>query len=234
MKKNIVFVRLQEFPPTNSIDMYYYVKYLSKLWEYSIDVITWIKSKKLDFKDVDIHYTDLPQKNNFINQFYFLFRTIKLLHNIKRNKKIDYVYLFSMHPVSVLIQFYSKSILKIKTIYDVTSWPIGNSFYSRISYFTIKIWILLSDKFILDDHGLYDTLNLVTNKKYTDIWIWYDDYLFIENKWIDKFNKKDDDIVFTYIWTLNSERNLDIFIRAFIKNIKKYNELRSIHIYQVI
>ncbi len=226
MRKNITFIRLQDFPPSSSIDMYYYVKYLSKTWLYNIDVITWKKTSDIDFDNVDIHYTNLDQKNNIKTLFIFMYKSIKQLHKIKKSKKIDYVYFFSMHPISVLIQLYSKYILRLKTIYDVTSWPIWNTLSSKISYLTIKLWILLSDKFILDDKWLYNKLNLKTKKSYEIIWIWYDKEIFYPKKWVNLFNKNENEIIFTYIWTLNNERKLDIFIKAFIESIKTSKNIK--------
>ena len=63
-------------------------------------------------------------------------------------------------------------------------------------------------------------------KKHEIIPMWYDDEIFKENKNIDLFEKKENEIIFSYIWTLNIERNLDIFIQAFIENIKVNNNIK--------
>lgn len=223
-KKNIVFIRLQDFPPKSSIDMYYYWKYFGKKW-YSVDIITWRKSTEVFLENVSIHYTNLKQKNNIFILFKFLLRTIKILKNLKKEKKIDYVYFFSMHPISIIIQFITKYIFWLKTIYDVTSWPIWNNFWSKLQYLFIKIWILLSDKFILDSKWLYKKLNLSTKKSYEIIWIWYDKELFFPET-LNIFNWKKWEIIFTYVWTLNAERNLNIFLEAFISNILNNSKIK--------
>jgi glycosyltransferase involved in cell wall biosynthesis len=56
--------------------------------------------------------------------------------------------------------------------------------------------------------------------------MWYDEELFFEKKWLNLFNKKNNEIIFTYIWTLNKERNLDIFIKAFISNLEKFKNIK--------
>lgn len=219
MKKNIIFVRLQEFPPNSSIDMYYYAKYLGMSDQFDIDVIVGEKKEKIKLANTKIHETWLAQKNNFITLLLFFWRTIQIIKRIKKNKQIDYVYFFSMHPISILIQGYVKYIYKLKTIYDVTSGPIGHNLYAKISYISIKLWIRLSHKYILIDQGLYSKLQLRTKKPYEIIWMGYDEHVFYPQAWVDIFHKQPHEIIFTYIGTLNTERNLDIFIQAFIENI---------------
>lgn len=224
--KNLVFVRLQDFPPTSSIDLYYYAKYLWLNWKYNIKLIVGRKVWDIDLKNVEIIEVWVKQNHSIFNIIIFFIKSLFIIKNINKDNKIDFIYFFSMHPVSVILQFFSKYLFKLKTIYDVTSWPIWKWIFAKISYFTIKIWIFLSDKFILDDNWLYKKLNLNTDKKFIDVWIWYDHNIFYEKKWLDLFNKTSDNIIFTYVGNLNRERNLDVFIKAFIENLKNNKNIK--------
>ena len=56
--------------------------------------------------------------------------------------------------------------------------------------------------------------------------MWYNKEVFKEKQWLNLFNKKEGEIIFTYIWTLNKERNLDIFLKAFIENVKHAKNIK--------
>lgn len=216
-KKTLVFVQNIEYPQQWAVDVFYYSKYLSKYQDIKIKVIVSKINENITNKNLEI--IELWK----INYFLFIIESFFIIKRINKNEKIDYVYFFAQHPFSVILQFFVKYLLNIKTIYDVVSGPIWKWIISKISYFSIKIWINLSDKYILDHIWLYNKLKLKNKKNYDIIWIGYDTDYFYENKNINLFNKKFNDIIFTYIWTLNIERNLDIFLKAFIENIN-YNK----------
>lgn len=221
-KKSIIFIQNIEYPQQWAVDIFYYSKYLSKFEDTNVKVIVSKINDNISNKNLEI--IELWK----INYLLFIIKSFFLVLNFNKKEKIDYVYFFAQHPFSVLLQFFIKYFLNIKTIYDVVSGPIWKWFISKVSYFSIKIWINLSDKYILDHNWLYDRLKLNNKKIYEIIWIWYDYELFYENKNINLFNKKFNEVIFTYIWTLNIERNLDVFLNAFIKNI---NENKNIKLY---
>jgi len=213
-KKTIVFIQNIDFPQQWAIDIFYYAKYISRKKNIYVKVIV---SKIID----DISHDNLEIiELGKINYFKFIFQSFMVIKKINKKENIDYVYFFAQHPFSVLLQFFVKYFLKIKTIYDVVSGPIWKGIIPFISKVSIKIGVLLSDKYVVLDKWLISKLNLSTNKEYNIVPMWYDSELFKENKDINVFNKGKDILIFTYIWTLNKERNLDIFLKAFIENIK--------------
>lgn len=214
MKKTIVFVQNIEYPQQWAVDIFYYSKYLSKYYNYNIKVI--VSKINEDISNDNLELLELWK----INYLKFILKSFLEIKKINKNEKIDYVYFFAQHPASVLLQFFVKYLLNIKTIYDIVSWPIWKWFIPFISKITIKLWVFLSNKYIVLDKRLIEKIKLPNNKKYEILWMWYDAELFKENKKINLFNKKHNEIIFTYIWTLSIQRNLDIFINAFIENIK--------------
>jgi len=212
--KTIVFIQNVEYPQQWAVDIFYYSKYLSKYNDFKIKVI--VSKINEDIYNKNLEIIELWKTN----YFKFIFKSFLEIKKINKKENIEYVYFFAQHPLSVLLQFFVKYFFKIKTIYDVVSWPIWKWIIPFISKITIKLWVYLSDKYVVLDKWLIKNLNLSKNKKYEIISMWYDENLFFENKKIDLFNKKDNEIIFTYIWTLNKERNLNIFIKAFIENIK--------------
>ncbi len=210
----IVFIHNIEYPQQWAIDIFYYSKYLSKYNNYNIKVIC----KKIN-EDISNNNLEIIELWN-INYFIFILKTFFKINNINKKHKIKYVYFFSQNPFSVLLQFLVKYLLNINTIYDIISWPIWKWIVPFISKITIKLWVYLSDKYIIDHKGLYNNIWLSKNKPNIVIGIGYDDISFYPNKNVDLFNKKKNEIIFTYIWTLNKERNLDIFIKAFVKNLE--------------
>lgn len=219
-KKTIIFIQNVDFPQQWAVDIFYYAKFLSK--EKNIHVKVIISKIKEDISHQNLELIELWK----INYISFVIKSFLKIKKINQSNKIDYVYFFAQHPLSVILQFFVKYLLKIKTIYDVISWPIWKGFIPFISKHTIKLGVLLSNKYIVLDKWLIKKLNLSESKNHEIIWMWYDPELFFENKDIDLFNKKEKDIIFTYIWTLNLERNLNIFIEAFIYNIKENRHLK--------
>ena len=219
-KKTIIFVQNVSFPQQWAVDIFYYAKFLSR--EKNIRVKVIVSKINEDISSEDLEIIHLWR----INYFSFIIKAFWKIRKINWVQKIDYVYFFAQHPFSVLLQFFVKYFLKINTIYDVVSWPIWKGFIPFISKYTIKLWIYLSNKYIVLDEWLINKLNLSKSKNHEIIWMWYDPELFFEKKNIDLFNKKEKDIIFTYIWTLNFERNLNIFIEAFIYNIKENRNLK--------
>ncbi len=213
-KKTIVFVQNIEYPQQWAVDIFYYSKYLSRYKDYNIKVI--VSKINEDISNDNLEIIELWK----INSLLFIFKSFFKIKKINKSNKINYIYFFAQNPFSVLLQFLIKYLLNIKTIYDIVSWPIWKWIIPFISKITIKLWVLLSDKYIILDKWLIKILNLSKNKKHEIIWMWFDESIFFENKKINLFNKKENEIIFTYIWTLNKERNLDIFIKAFIENIK--------------
>lgn len=219
-KKTIVFVQNIEYPQQWAVDIFYYSKYLSKYEDIKVKVIVSKINENISNKNLEI--IELWK----INYFLFIIKSFFIIKRINKNEKIDYVYFFAQNPFSVLLQFFVKYLLNIKTIYDVVSWPIGKWIIPFISKITIKLWVYFSYKYVVLDKWLIEKLNLSKNKNHEIIPMWYDEEIFIENKNINLFNKKQNKIIFTYIWTLNIERNLDIFIQAFIENIKINNNIK--------
>ncbi len=220
-KKTIVFVRNVEYPQQGAIDIFYYSKILSQYKEFNVKVIVSKINENISNNNLEI--IELWK----INYFNFILKSFFEIKKINKKDKIDYVHFFSFNPFSVFLQFCVKYFLWLKTIYDVVSWPIWKWIIYKIWYFTVKLWIILSDKYILDHIKLKEVLKIKdTNKKFEIIWIWYDDNIFNEKKWLNLFNKKEWEIIFIYIWTLNKERNLNIFLKAFIENIKEYINIK--------
>lgn len=213
-KKIIIFVQNIEYPQQWAVDIFYYSKFLSKDNDYKIKVI--VSKINEDISNDNLEIIELGK----INYFKFIFKSFFEIKKINKNEKINYVYFFAQNPFSVLFQFLVKYLLRIKTIYDVVSWPIWKWVIPFISKITIKLWVHFSDKFIVLDKWLINKLNLSKNKSHEIIWMWYDETIFYENKEKNLFNKKENEIIFSYIWTLNKQRKIDIFLKAFIENIK--------------
>ena len=219
-KKHIVFVQNVEYPQQWAIDIFYYSKFLSKHKNIKIKVI--ISKIGEDISNENLEIIELWK----INYLKFVLKAFKKIKEINKKEKIDYVYFFAQHPFSVLLQFLVKYILKIKTIYDVVSWPVWKWIIPLISKITIKSGVFFSDKYIVLEKWLIELLNLPKNKTYEIVSMGYNSEIFKENKNINLFKKKENEIIFTYIWTLNTERNLDVFIKAFIENIKRFNNIK--------
>lgn len=220
MKKTILFIQNIEYPQQWAVDIFYYSKYLSKYEDIKVKVIVSKINENISNKNLEI--IELWK----INYLLFIIKSFFIIKKINKKEKIDYVYFFAQHPFSVILQFFVKYFLNIKTIYDVVSWPIWKWFISFLSKITIKLWVFFSNKYVVLDIWLIKKLNLSRNKNHEIVWMWYDEKIFRENKNINLFDKKENEIIFTYIWTLNIERNLDIFIKAFIENIKEYNNIK--------
>lgn len=214
-KKTIIFVQNVDFPQQWAVDMFYYAKFLSR--EKNIHVKVIVSEVKEDISHENLEIIELGK----INYFSFVINSFLKIKEINNKNKIDYVYFFAQNPFSVLLQFLIKYFLNIKTIYDVVSWPIWKGIIPLISKYTIKLWVFLSNKYIVLDKWLIKKLHLSKSKNHEIIWMWYDPELFFEKKNINLFNKNQKDIIFTYIWTLNLERSLDIFLKAFLENIKE-------------
>lgn len=219
-KKTIVFIQNIEYPQQGAVDIFYYSKFLSRYDDFNIKVIVSKINEKIENNNLEI--IELWK----INYFKFIFKSFLEIKKINKKENIEYVYFFAQHPFSVILQFFVKYLLNIKTIYDVVSWPIWKWFIPFVAKLTMKLWVYLSDKYIVLDKGLIKKLNLSKSKKYEIIWMWFDENIFFENKNIDLFNRKENEIIFSYIWTLNRERNLDIFLSAFIENIKINNNIK--------
>ncbi len=219
-KKTIIFVQNIEYPQQWAIDIFYYSKYLSKYDDVKVKVIVSKINENISSDNLEV--IELLK----INYLSFIIKSFFLIKKINQKEKIDYVYFFAQHPLSVILQFFVKYLLKIKTIYDVVSWPIWKWIIPFISKITIKFWVYFSDKYVILDKWLIEKLNLLKIKKYEIVSMWYDEKLFKENKKIDLFNKKQNEVFFTYIWTLDNTRNLEIFIKAFIENIKINNNIK--------
>ena len=189
MKKTIVFVQNIEYPQQWAVDIFYYSKYLSKYYNYNIKVI--VSKINEDINNDNLELIELWK----INYFKFILKSFLEIKKINKNEKIDYVYFFAQHPASVLLQFFVKYLLNIKTIYDIVSWPIWKWFIPFISKITIKLWVFLSNKYIVLDKRLIEKIKLPKNKnkKYEILWMWYDTELFKELKKINLFNKEDNE-----------------------------------------
>lgn len=218
--KTIIFIQNIEFPEQWAVDIFYYAKYLSKYEDIKVKVI--VSKINEDISNKNLHIIEI-WKINYLSFIIKSFFKIKLL---KKENNIEYVYFFAQHPFSVILQFFTKYFLKLKTIYDVVSWPIWKWIIPFISKYTIKLWVKLADKYIVLNDWLISKLHLNTKKSHRIIPMWFDEEIFFEKKWLNLFNKKNDELIFTYIWTLNTERNLDIFIKAFIENIKYYKNIK--------
>ncbi len=219
-QRTIIFVQNVDFPQQWAVDIFYYTKYLSKYKDIKIKVIVSKINENVSNKNLEI--IEL-WKTNYIN---FIFNAYKKIKSFNKIEKVDYVYFFAQHPFSVLLQFFVKYFLKINTIYDVVSWPIWKWIIPFISKITIKLWVKLSNRYVVLDKGIIKKLWLPQKKQHTIIPMWYDIEFFKENININLFNKNEDEIIFTYIWTLNKERNLDIFVKSFIKNLEKYENIK--------
>lgn len=218
--KNILFIHNTQFPQQWAIDIFYYSKFLSKYEDIKVKVI--VSKVNEDISNKNLEIIELWK----INYFLFIIKSFFIIKKINKNEKIDYVYFFAQHPFSVILQFFVKYLLNIKTIYDVVSWPIGKWLFSFISKITIKLWVFFSNKYVVLDNWLIEKLNLPKIKNNEIISMWFDEEIFRENKNINLFNKKENEIIFTYIWTLDITRNLEIFIKAFIENIKINNNIK--------
>lgn len=216
LSKHIIFVQNVEYPKQWAVDIFYYSKYLSKYPNYKIKVI--VSKINEDISNENLEIIELWK----INYFSFIWKAFFKIKKINKESKISFVYFFAQHPFSVLLQFFVKYFLKIKTIYDVVSWPIGKWFVAFVSYITIRLGIFFSYKYILDHEKLYWLLNLKSKKHFEVIWVWYDGEVFKKNLDVNLLGKKRGELIFTYVWSLNIERKLDVFLRAFIKNIHKY------------
>lgn len=219
-KKTIIFVQNIEYPQQWAVDIFYYSKYLSKYDDFDIKVIVSKINENISNKNLEI--LELWKINNLS----FIIKSFFEIRNINKYQQVEYVYFFAQNPFSVLLQFFVKYILNIKTIYDVVSWPIGKWIIPFISKKTIQLWVYLSTKYIILDRWLINKVWLPISKKHEIIWMWYDESLFKEKEGLNLFNKKENEIIFTYIWTLSIERNLDIFLKAFIENIKTYKLIK--------
>jgi len=219
-KKTIIFVQNIEYPQQWAVDIFYYSKYLSKYKDFNIKVIVSKINENISNENLEI--IELWK----ISYFRFILEAFKNIRQINKENKIDYVYFFAQHPFSVLLQVMIKYLLWVKNIYDVVSWPIWSWIISLISKITIKLWVFFSNKYVVIDDWIIEKLKLSKNKKHTIVWMWYDEEIFYPKKWVNLFNKKENEIIFTYIWTLNKERNLDIFIKAFIENLENIKNIK--------
>lgn len=220
IKKTIIFIQNIEYPEQWAVDIFYHSKYLSKYKDLNIKVIVSKINENIWNKNLEL--IELWK----INYFKFIFKSFLEIKKINKKEKVNYVYFFAQHPFSVLLQILVKYILNIKTIYNVISGPIWKWLIPFIAKITIKLWVYLSNKYIVLDKGLIKILNLSKNKKYEIVWMWFDEDVFYENNKIDLFNKKENEIIFSYIWTLNKERNLDIFLKWFIENLKFKKDIK--------
>lgn len=218
-KKTIVLVQNVEYPQQWAIDIFYYSKYLSYYDDFEVVVI--VSKIHDDISSDNLRIIELNNKN-YIE---FVLKAFKAIQKINKDSQVEYVHFFAQHPLSVVLQFFVKYLLGLKTIYDVVSGPIWNGFIAKISYITIRIWIFLSYFYVLDHKKLYELLGLKNKKKFCVIWIWYDEETFFESS-SNVIQKENQELIFTYIWTLNKERNLDVFVRAFIDNLKQNHQIR--------
>jgi len=217
MKKNIVLIHWVDVPQQWAIDLYYYTKYLSL--NQNINVKTIISNVFLWNNDSFMKDSFIEIWNNYnkwlLSSIKFIYYAFIELKKINRINKIDYVHFFSMHPMSVILQFFVKYFLRIDTIYDIISWPIWKWLVYNISYITEKIWIFLSKKYIIDHKKLINLLSISTEKKYIELWIWCE----IKNNlnYENYFNKKKNEVIFMYIGSLNKDRELLNLIYTFNK-----------------
>lgn len=217
--KHIVLVQNINFPQQWAVDIFYYAKYLSLNNRYKVTVLIHTNKSKLLSSSLEI--IQIQKKN-----LQFIIEAFITIRDINKTVPIDYVYFFAQHPLSVLLQAAVKYFLKIKTIYDVVSWPIGKWLIPTLSKYTIKLWVALSNKYVVLDKGLIHLLNLPLEKEYTIVPMWYDPEVFKPIKGINLLEKKEWELIFLYVWTLNTERNLHIFLNAFMKVSKENLFLR--------
>ncbi len=214
MKKNIILIHWVDVPQQWAIDLYYYTKYL--LLSSDINVKTIVSNLEINNNEIS--------KNNFIeiwnnyskwflSSFKFICKAFLTIKKINKEEKIDYIHFFSIHPLSVFLQFIVKYLFKIDTIYDIISWPIWKGPIYYISYITEKVWVYLSKKYIVDHKKLIDLLGFNPNKEYIEIWIWTE----IINRNFNKnlIKKENWNIIFMYIWSLNKDRELELLINVF-------------------
>lgn len=218
-KKTIVFIQNVEFPQQGAIDIFYYAKYLSKYDDTHVKIIVRKINENISHENLEI-----VQLWN-ISYIQFIRKAFLQIKNWHAGYKIAYTYFFAQHPWSVLLQFLVKYILKISTMYDVVSWPIGKSITSTIAKWTIKIWVLLADRYIVLHTWLIKKLGLPLQKKHDIIPMGYDEDIFYPYA-CDRFDKKTWDIIFTYIGTLDATRNLDILMGAFVQTIEQYPHIK--------
>lgn len=216
MKKNIILVHWVDVPQQWAIDLYYYTKYLSLSSEINIKTI--ISNTFLSKEDDFMKNNFIEIWNNYNKWFFssikFIYKAFIKIKQLNKESKIDYVHFFSMHPMSVVLQFFVKYFLRISTIYDIISWPIWKWPIYYISYISERLWVFFSKKYVIDNENLINLLNFSSNKTHIEIWIWceYKNINFIKNSFIEK---KENEIIFTYIWTLNKDRELLTFINVF-------------------
>lgn len=218
--KTIVFIQNTDFPKQWTVDIFYYTKYLSRYKDIQVKVIVSKISENIIQDNIEI--IELWKMNYLL----FIIKSFFIIKRINKSNNIDYVYFFALHPFSVILQFFVKYLLNIKTIYDVVSWPIGNWLISYIAKITIQLWVFFSDKFVILDRWLIEKVGLLNNKNFEIVPMWFDEEIFNENKNINLFNKCKNDIIFTYIGTLDKQRNLDILLNAFIEQIKINNNIK--------
>jgi len=211
MKKNILFVQNIWFPQQWAVDIFYYAKFLAEDPEYKVTVIVASVTEEIDFENVTIHEMWNISYYRFVSKAFFLIK------NLQKEETIDYVYFFAQHPFSVLLQRLVKVFLQCKTIYDVVSGPIGHWITAIISKVTIRLWVYLSDKYVVIDEWIVDNLSLPITKEHLVVPMWFDWSKFFENsdESLHLWNKNE--IVFTYIWSLDKKRNLSVFLKAFMK-----------------
>jgi glycosyltransferase involved in cell wall biosynthesis len=213
-KKRIIFVQNVDFPQQGAIDIFYYAKYLARM---NVEVIVICREEKEKLEDQRIQIIQIWNTSyvQFICHAFFRIR------KMAQEKNIDYVYFFAQHPGSVVLQFFVKYILKIKTIYDIVSWPIGNDLLAQIWRYIIRAGVFLSEKFVIDHQGLYRHLWIHSKKPSEIIWIGYDHEKFKPMKKNNIFNQKDI-INFTYIWSMDRKRELVKIIEAFKYILTEY------------
>lgn len=219
-KKKIVFVHNVEYPQQWWVDIFYYSKYLSRYKDYDITVI--VSDINESIKNQNLYIIALWKRNYFS----FVIRAFSQIKKIHKNTKIDYVYFFAQHPMSVLLQIWVKYFLRISTIYDVVSGPIWKWFFSLVSKYTIQLWVYFSHFYIVLHEWLIERLQLTKKKPFAVVWMWYDEDIFFPIEEIDLFQKKENEIVFTYIGSLDKNRKLDVIIQSFIYYCKKNENLR--------
>ncbi len=208
-KKTLIFVQNVWFPQQWAIDIFYYAKYLSRYDDIHVKVIVSTINNDISHPNLEILAV---WNHGYVSFIYKAYRQIQQRH---KQHFIEYVYFFAQHPWSVLLQCLIKYTLYIKTIYDVVSWPIGRWILTTIAKYTIKLWVALADRYVVLDQWIQTLLSLPENKKNIIIPMWYDSELFTPNSTVSRIIKKDNEIIFTYIGSLNTERRLDIFLQAF-------------------
>mgnify|MGYP000897112668 CR=1 FL=1 len=132
-QKTIILIQNVHFPQQGAIDIFYYAKYLSQDPNLRIKVIVAQIDETLAHPDLEL--IALGKTNYLV----FVRKAFALIKKIHLQESIDYVYFFAQHPFSVLLQGMVKYLLKIPTVYDVVSGPIGKGFIPWIAKWTIKI-----------------------------------------------------------------------------------------------